>query len=78
MKIAILSKGPGNYSTKRLKEEAEKRGHSVRVINYAKCYVTLEQNNPVIRYEGEEIRDIDVIIPRIASNLTKYGTSIVR
>lgn len=78
MNIAILSKGPGNYSTKRLKEEAEKRGHNVRVINYAKCYVTLEQNNPVIRYEGEEIRDIDVIIPRIASNLTKYGTSIVR
>jgi ribosomal protein S6--L-glutamate ligase len=78
MNIAILSKGSGNYSTKRLKEEAEKRGHNVRVINYAKCYVTLEQNNPVIRYEGEEIRDIDAIIPRIASNLTKYGTSIVR
>jgi len=40
--------------------------------------VTLEPNNPVVRYEGEEIRDFDVIIPRIATNLTKYGTSIVR
>ena len=78
MNIAILSKGPGNYSTKRLREVAEARGHNVRVVNYAKCYVTLEQSNPVIRYEGEELRDIDVIIPRIASNLTKYGTSIVR
>ncbi len=78
LRIAILSKGPGNYSTKRLKEEALKRGHSVRVINYAKCYVTLESNNPVIRYEGEELGDIDVIIPRIAANLTKYGTAIVR
>lgn len=78
MKIAILSKGPGNYSTQRLVEVAKARGHEVRVINYAKCYVTLEQNNPVIRYEGEEVRDVDVIIPRIASNLTKYGTSIVR
>jgi ribosomal protein S6--L-glutamate ligase len=78
MNIAILSKGPDNVSTKRLKQEAESRGHNVRVINYAKCYVTLEQNNPVIRYEGEEIHDVDVIIPRIASNLTKYGTSIVR
>ena len=46
MNIAILSKGPGNYSTKRLKEEAAKRGHSVRVINYAKCYVTLESGRP--------------------------------
>jgi ribosomal protein S6--L-glutamate ligase len=78
MNIAILSKGPGNYSTKRLKQEAILRGHTVLVINYAQCYVTLEQGNPVVRYEGEELRDIDVIIPRIASSLTKYGASIVR
>lgn len=78
MRIAILSKGPGNYSTKRLKEEALKRGHDVRVLNYAKCYVTLESNKPVVRYQGEELTDIDVIIPRIAANLTSYGSSIVR
>lgn len=78
MKIVILSKGPANYSTKRLKEEAEARGHSVRVINYAKCYVTLERNNPVVHYRGEEIRDVDVIIPRIASSLTRYGSAMVR
>ena|ERR1035437_1376122 len=78
MKIAILSKGPANYSTKRLREEALLRGHEVRVINYAKCYVTLESSNPVVRYEGEELGDIDVIIPRISSSLTMYGSSIVR
>jgi len=78
MKIAILSAGPGNYSTKRLKEEAEKRGHIVRVVNYARCYVTIESSNPVVRHEGEDLGDIDVIIPRIASSLTKYGSSIVR
>jgi ribosomal protein S6--L-glutamate ligase len=78
LKIAILSKGPGNYSTKRLKEEALARGHEVRVINYAKCYVTLESNKPVVRYEGESLHDIDVVIPRIAANLTSYGASIVR
>lgn len=78
MNIAILSQGRDNFSTKRLKEEAELRGHTVRVINYAKCYVTLEQSNPVVRYEGEPLKDIDVIIPRIATNLTKYGGTIVR
>jgi len=78
MKIAILSQGPANYSTKRLKEEAVKRGHEVRVINYAKCYVTIERGNPVVRYEGENLSNIDAIIPRIATNLTKYGTAIVR
>lgn len=78
LNIAILSKGPGNYSTKRLKEEALRRGHSVRIINYAKCYVTLESGKPVVRYEGESLQDIDVIIPRIAANLTSYGASIAR
>lgn len=78
MNIAILSQGPGNYSTKRLREEAEKRGHTVRVINYAKCYVTIEKDRPVVRYEGEDLGELDAIIPRIASNLTKYGTAIVR
>lgn len=78
MKIAILSKGNTNYSTIRLKEEALARGHEVRVINYAKCYVTLESGSPVVRYKGRDLRDFDAIIPRIATNLTKYGTSIVR
>lgn len=78
MKIVILSKGAANYSTKRLKDEAVQRGHEVRVVNYAKCYVTLERGKPVVRYQGQEIRDIDVVIPRIASSLTKYGSSIVR
>ncbi|HEY1645230.1 MAG TPA: RimK family alpha-L-glutamate ligase [Candidatus Saccharimonadales bacterium] len=78
MNIAILSKGPANYSTKRLVEEAKKRGHDVRVINYAKCYVTLESGQPVVNYGGKEITDVDAIIPRISANLTKYGSSIVR
>ncbi|HET9098291.1 MAG TPA: RimK family alpha-L-glutamate ligase [Candidatus Saccharimonadales bacterium] len=78
MKIVILSKGPGNYSTKRLREEAQARGHEVRVINYAKCYVTLERGNPVVHYKGEEVRDVDVLIPRIASSLTRYGSAMVR
>lgn len=78
MNIVILSKGPGNYSTRRLKEEALARGHSVKVIDYAKCYVTLERSNPVVRFEGENLHDIDAVIPRIAASLTKYGSSIVR
>lgn len=78
MNIAILSKGAGNYSTKRLKAEALARGHKVRVIDYSKCYITVEQDHPVIRYKGEEVLDIDAVIPRIASSLTRYGASVVR
>ena len=78
MNIVILSKGPGNYSTKRLKEEALNRGHTVRVVNYSKCYVTLESGKPVVRYKGKDLGNVDVIIPRIASSLTRYGSAIVR
>lgn len=78
MKIAILSKGGANYSTKRLKEVARARGHEVRIVNYAKCYVAIEKNQPVIRYKGESLDHFDAIIPRIAQSYTKYGTAIVR
>ncbi len=78
MKIAILSKGSANYTTKRLKEVAKARGHDVRIINYAKCYVAIEKNQPVIRYKGESLDHFDAIIPRIAQSYTKYGTAIVR
>lgn len=78
MKIAILSNGPGNYSTKRLKEEAILRGHEVTVIKYGECYASIEQNNPTVSYRGEDLGKFDAIIPRIASYMTKYGTAIVR
>lgn len=78
MKIAILSKGSGNYSTKRLKEVAIERGHEVKIINYAKCYVTVEKNNPVVHYKGKPLTGFDAVIPRIAQSYTKYGTAILR
>lgn len=78
MKIAILSKGPGNYSTQRIKDEAEKRGHTVEVINYTKCFATIEKSNPIVNYEGRDLNDFDIIIPRIGSSYTRYGSAIVR
>jgi ribosomal protein S6--L-glutamate ligase len=78
MKIAILSKGAANYTTRRLKEVAKARGHDVRIINYARCYVSIEKDHPVIKYKGESLQDFDAIIPRIAQSYTKYGTAMVR
>ncbi len=78
MKIAILSKGFANYTTKRLKEEAIARGHEVQVINYAKCYMTIEKGNPVVYYRGKILSGFDAVIPRIAQSYTKYGSAVVR
>lgn len=78
MKIAILSNGNGNYSTKRLKAVAQARGHEVKIIKYRDCYASIEKNNPTVSYRGEDLAGYDAIIPRIASYMTKYGTAIVR
>ena len=78
MKIAVLSKGPGNYSTKRIVEEARSRGHEVDVINYTLCEARIEKSKPIVMYKGEVLSGYDVIIPRIASSYTRYGSAIVR
>jgi ribosomal protein S6--L-glutamate ligase len=78
MRIAILSNGPANYSTKRLKEEAKQRGHEVEIIKYRECYASIEASKPEVRYRGRILDDFDAVIPRIASGMTRYGTAIVR
>ena len=80
MKIAILSNGNANYSTKRLKEVAEERGHEVDVIKYKNCYVSIDQKDPKVIYNGKEIdlKSYNAMIPRIANSMTRYGTAVVR
>ncbi len=78
MKIAILSNGPGNYSTKRLVEEAKKRGHQVAVIKYKNCYLALDDKHPDVYYDGEKLLKYDAILPRISNSMTRYGCAVVR
>ena len=78
MKIAILSNGNANYSTKRLVEEAEARGHEAKVIKYKNCYISLNEKRPDVFYKGKRLEGYDAIIPRIANYMTRYGCAIVR
>ena len=78
MKIAILSNGNANYSTKRLVEEAEKRGHEVHVIKYKDCYISLDDKTPEVYYDGQKLPRFDAVLPRIANYMTRYGCAIVR
>ena len=55
MKLAILSNGNANYSTKRLVEEAKKRGHEVEVVKYKNCYLALDDKHPDVYYEGKKL-----------------------
>jgi len=78
MKLAILSANPSLYSTNRLVEAAQKRGHDVDVINHNHCYVGMETNNNNVYLGDHELVDYDAIIPRIGASVTFYGSSIIR
>ncbi|MDP5229556.1 MAG: 30S ribosomal protein S6--L-glutamate ligase [Cellulophaga sp.] len=78
MKIAILSANQNLYSTKRLVEAGEKKGHEMVVINHTKCDLVIEKKKPGVIYKGEELTNIDAIIPRIGASVTFYGTAVVR
>jgi ribosomal protein S6--L-glutamate ligase len=78
MKIAILSRNPKLYSTRRLVEAAKEKGHEVIVVDHSKCILELEKKNPRVYYNGAYLDNIDAIIPRIGASVTFYGTSVVR
>lgn len=78
MKIVILSRNPNLYSTTRLKEAGEKRGHEMLVVDHTKCDIYIERRKPTIFYKGKELTDVDAVIPRIGASVTFYGTAVVR
>jgi len=77
MKIGILSRKASLYSTRRLKEAAELRGHEVRVVDYSRCYMNITSHKPEVLLAAESL-EFDAIIPRIGASLTFYGTAVVR
>ncbi len=78
MKIAILSRNAKLYSTKRLVEAGQQRGHEVVVLDHLKCDLVIEAGQPAIIYKGVKLTDVDAIIPRIGASVTFYGTAAVR
>jgi ribosomal protein S6--L-glutamate ligase len=78
VKIAIMSRNPRLYSTRRLKEAAENRGHEVLVVDALKCYMDITSDRPAVYYHGDRLEGIDAIIPRIGASITHYGTAVLR
>jgi len=78
LKIVVLSRNPHLYSTKRLIEAGEKKGHEMLVVDHSKCDLVIEKKNPAIIYKGNLIEKVDAVIPRIGASVTFYGTAVVR
>ncbi|MDW6001648.1 30S ribosomal protein S6--L-glutamate ligase [Vibrio mangrovi] len=78
MKIGILSRNSSLYSTQRLIEACQIRGHEYKVIDALRCYMNINSEKPEIHFKGEELSGFDAIIPRIGASVTFYGTAVLR
>jgi ribosomal protein S6--L-glutamate ligase len=78
MKIGILSRGKNIYSTRRLVEAGNEKGHEMVVMDHTKCSLIMEKGKPQVIFNGQPIKDIDVIIPRIGASVTFFGASVIR
>ncbi|TWT87702.1 Ribosomal protein S6 modification protein [Pseudobythopirellula maris] len=78
MKLCILSRNANCYSTRRLREAAERRGHETRVLDTLKFSIDLEEGDPDLYYRSKSLAHYDAVLPRIGSSITYYGTAVVR
>jgi len=78
MKFAILSANPKCYSTRRLREAAEQRGHNVKVLNTLRFAIDLQQGEPDLYFRQKQLTHYDAVLPRIGASITYFGTAVVR
>jgi ribosomal protein S6--L-glutamate ligase len=78
MKLAVLSCSPRCYSTRRLCEAAEQRGHKVKVLNTLKFAIDLEKGTPDLYYRQKQLEDFEAVLPRIGASITYFGLAVVR
>ncbi len=78
MKLAILSRGPRSYSTRRLKEAALARGHTVKILDTLKFAIDLQRGAPTLYYRQKLLSHYDAVLPRIGASITYFGTAVVR
>ena len=78
MKLAILSRNLRCYSTRRLREAAEQRGHKVKVLDTLKFAIDLQQGEPDLYFRRKQLSDYDAVLPRIGASITNFGTALVR
>ena len=77
LRIAVLSR-EDNYSTRRLVEVGEARGHTVEVIDTTRCYMAINTMAPEVHYDGKRLPRYDAVIPRIGASVTPYGCAVIR
>lgn len=78
MKLGVLSTSPNCYSTRRLREAAEQRGHKVKILNTLKFAIDLRPGAPDLFFRQKHLTHYNAVLPRIGASITYFGTAVVR
>lgn len=76
-RIAILSRKRSLYSTSRMVQAIEERGHKAEVLDTLQCNLVVTSEAPHMLYRGRRISHLDAVIPRIGASITQYGLGVV-
>ena len=77
IRLAVLSRGPRLYSTRRIVEEARKRGVDVEVCDPMKFSLVVNQGSVDVLHRGQAFAK-DAVIPRIGHSITQHGVAVLR
>jgi len=78
LRIALLTREPNNYTSKRIVIAGQQRGHQVEPVNPTRCYLDVDTGKPEIFYDSKPLPKYDVVIPRIGASITAYGLAVTR
>jgi len=78
MRVLILSRNGGLYSTRSLYNAARRRNHFVRVVDHMHCDILIHNERNTIYVHGQPLRGYDVVIPRIGNTVTQHGAAVIR
>ena len=70
MKLALLSMNPQNYSSRRLREAAAARGHTIRSYRTDHFSIAVEPGHPDLYYYGRRMPQVDAVITHAGNNTT--------
>ena len=77
LSLAVLSRGPRLYSTRRIVEEAKKRGIEVEVCDPMKFSLVVSEGSVDVLHRGRHFNH-DAVIPRIGHSITQHGVAVLR
>jgi len=77
MRLAILSRGPRLYSTRRLHEEALLRGFDAEVLDPLQFTLAVGRDAPLILHRGRSVK-FDAVLPRIGHSITSHGVALLK